>query len=84
MINRLWRALMKKFFNSRRKKEFDTSGIEALALFDFEAQSMRELSFEEGDVIWVTSRPRTTVPAWWKGHLNGRSGLLPSNYVTVL
>jgi len=75
-------VIKKRFFSKR--KGWDREGIEALALYDFVGESRRDLSFCEGDIIWVTSRPRTAVPSWWKGSLNGRSGLLPSNFVQVL
>lgn len=86
LINRLWRMIRKRLFSNNNKRGWTREGIEALALFDFVGENIRDLSFSEGDIIWVTSRPRTTttLPTWWKGSLNGRSGLLPSNYVQVL
>ena len=38
-----------------------------------------ELEFKRGDVIEVLER---NDDGWWKGSLNGRQGIFPSNYVT--
>lgn len=39
-----------------------------------------ELSFDEGDVIYVTEQEGE----WWKGSVNGRTGILPANYGTSI
>lgn len=49
------------------------------ALYDYNAQQQDELSFEEGDLLYVFDM--TSDPNWWKARCNRRSGLIPSNYV---
>ncbi|XP_070491973.1 intersectin-1 isoform X2 [Chironomus tepperi] len=48
------------------------------AMYPYRALNDDELSFEPDDIISVTSRDE---PDWWKGELNGITGLFPSNYV---
>lgn len=55
-------------------------GKKARGLFDFVAQEPNELSFKFNDVIII----HTQNGDWWEGELNGRRGLLPSNYVQLL
>nr|CAH7740527.1 unnamed protein product [Callosobruchus chinensis] len=52
-----------------------------IALFPYTAANPDELTFSKDDIISVTARDEE---AWWKGELNGVSGLFPSNYVTPL
>jgi hypothetical protein len=52
----------------------------AQALFDFVAQEDNELSFKFNDIIIIHNMKGD----WWEGELNGRRGLLPSNYVKLL
>lgn len=48
------------------------------AMYPYKALNDDELSFEPDDIISVLSRDE---PDWWKGELNGVTGLFPSNYV---
>ncbi|XP_050307151.1 intersectin-1 isoform X3 [Anthonomus grandis grandis] len=52
-----------------------------IALYPYTAQNPDELSFLKDDIINVTAREEE---AWWRGELNGVSGLFPSNYVAPL
>ncbi|XP_031369761.1 intersectin-1 isoform X9 [Apis dorsata] len=52
-----------------------------MALYPYQAQNEDELSFEKGDVITVLAKDEA---AWWKGELNGISGVFPSNYVSSM
>ncbi|KAL6445061.1 hypothetical protein ACFW04_002162 [Cataglyphis niger] len=52
-----------------------------MALYPYQAQNEDELSFEKGDVISVLAKEET---AWWRGELNGVSGVFPSNYVSPM
>lgn len=52
-----------------------------VALYPYTASNPDELSFNKDDIISVTAREEE---AWWRGELNGVSGLFPSNYVTPL
>ncbi|XP_055856493.1 intersectin-1 isoform X2 [Episyrphus balteatus] len=49
-----------------------------IALYAYKAQNDDELSFDKDDIISVLGRDE---PDWWRGELNGLSGLFPSNYV---
>ena len=48
------------------------------ALYAYGGQHDEELAFEAGDIINLISKDEE---AWWKGELNGRTGVFPSNYV---
>jgi hypothetical protein len=49
------------------------------ALYKYTAQYMDELSFQEGDLLYVFDE--VTDPNWWKARCGNRIGLIPSNYV---
>uniref|UniRef100_A0A669AZQ7 Intersectin 1 (SH3 domain protein) n=1 Tax=Oreochromis niloticus TaxID=8128 RepID=A0A669AZQ7_ORENI len=63
---------------------FPVSGPEALCqvigMYDYVAQNDDELAFQKGQVITVLNKDDCD---WWKGELNGREGLFPSNYVKL-
>ena len=48
------------------------------ALHTFEPTEAGELAYERGDVIKVVDRGYKD---WWRGHLKGRTGIFPVNYV---
>lgn len=52
-----------------------------MALYPYKAQNDDELNFEKGDVIVVLSKDEES---WWRGELNGSSGVFPSNYVSSM
>ncbi|XP_065337231.1 osteoclast-stimulating factor 1-like [Cloeon dipterum] len=49
------------------------------ALYAYTAQSADELTFQEGDVLYVFDQ--ITDPNWWKAKCGSNIGLIPSNYV---
>lgn len=49
------------------------------ALYNYTAQLADELSFQEGDLLYVFDQ--VTDPNWWKARCGNRTGLIPSNYV---
>lgn len=49
-------------------------------MYDYVAQNDDELAFQKGQVITVLNKDDCD---WWKGELNGREGLFPSNYVKL-
>ena len=51
-----------------------------LALYTYTAQSADELSFHKGSVITILDKEGE----WWKGEVNNKTGLFPSNYVQPL
>lgn len=48
------------------------------ALFKYDAQGPDEVSLEEGDIIYVSEQHES---GWWRATVNGKSGLIPGNYV---
>ncbi|XP_050095618.1 uncharacterized protein LOC126577765 isoform X3 [Anopheles aquasalis] len=53
----------------------------ARALYNFQGQSMRELSFRKGDIIYLR---RQIDKNWYEGEHNATVGLLPANYIEIL
>ena len=53
----------------------------AKALYTFNGQTPRELSFRKGEMIHVR---RQIDNNWYEGELHGRIGLFPYNYVEVI
>ncbi|XP_020620179.1 intersectin-1-like isoform X2 [Orbicella faveolata] len=53
---------------------------QVLAMFPYTAQNADELTFYKGSVINVVSKDGE----WWKGEMNGQTGMFPSNYVQPL
>lgn len=72
--------------NSGRNTPVSASKVEisetvldkVIALYPYKALNDDELSFEKDDIIAVMGRDE---PEWWRGELNGTTGLFPSNYV---
>ena len=52
----------------------------ARAIYDYEARASDELSFKRHDIIQVLGRDEED-EGWYRGVLNGRTGLFPNNYV---
>ena len=55
-----------------------SSGPMLKALFPYQGQQEDELNFDEGAIIKLVSKEEE---AWWKGELDGKVGVFPSNYV---
>jgi len=55
----------------------DGAVIMARALHSYTAAQPGDLTFKKGDVITIFNKDQD----WWIGHLNGRIGIVPSNYV---
>jgi len=53
----------------------------ARALYDFAGQQPGDLVFKAGDVIEIVSRDEEL---WWKGSLNGATGMVPTTYVELI
>ena len=56
-------------------------GFKAKALYDFVAESGKELSFQRGNILTVTGDVDDN---WLKGELGGRSGIFPGSYVEFI
>ena len=50
----------------------------ALAIYDYNADKEDELTFQEGQVIYVLKK---NDDGWWEGVMDGITGLFPGNYV---
>ena len=53
----------------------------AEALYDYNGQSPSDLTIHRGDIIQLTELINDD---WWKGTLNGQTGIFPRNYVKKL
>lgn len=58
----------------------DADVFEAIAGFDYEARSERELSFKQGDSLLLFKQVSAD---WWEGAHQGKDGLIPDNYVHI-
>ncbi|KAM3863358.1 sorbin and SH3 domain-containing protein 1 [Diretmus argenteus] len=66
--------------NTEKRK----SGVErtpALARFDFRAESLKELPFQKGDIVYII---RQVDQNWYEGEHHGRVGIFPRSYVELL
>ncbi|XP_071965038.1 osteoclast-stimulating factor 1-like [Antedon mediterranea] len=50
------------------------------ALYAYEAQFNDELSFDEGDILYILDMSNDS---WWKARSGKKTGLIPSNYVEM-
>jgi len=56
-------------------------GLEAVALYDFQAQGDDELTVAEGDTMWIIEQDSDE---WWKcRNVQGEEGVVPASYVEV-
>uniref|UniRef100_A0A671QCL2 Sorbin and SH3 domain-containing protein 1-like n=1 Tax=Sinocyclocheilus anshuiensis TaxID=1608454 RepID=A0A671QCL2_9TELE len=53
----------------------------ALARFDFRAESLKELPFQKGDIVYIY---RQVDQNWFEGEHHGRVGIFPRNYIEIL
>ncbi|XP_056135301.1 intersectin-2b [Lampris incognitus] len=53
---------------------------QVIAMYDYTAANEDEMSFSKGQLINVLDR---NDPDWWKGEINGVTGLFPTNYVKM-
>ncbi|KAM9726640.1 sorbin and SH3 domain-containing protein 1 isoform 10-T11 [Menidia menidia] len=66
--------------NAEKRK----SGLErtpAMARFDFRAESLKELPFQKGDIVYII---RQVDQNWYEGEHHGRVGIFPRSYVELL
>ncbi|XP_061099311.1 CD2-associated protein isoform X2 [Conger conger] len=53
------------------------------ATFAFESSNEDELSLKEGDIISILTK-ESGEPGWWRGEVNGKEGVFPDNFVTLI
>lgn len=59
------------------------TGRRCRCVYQFDGQETGDLSIKPDDVITI-SATQDLAQAWWRGTLNGRSGIFPANYVQLL
>nr|KAF6461039.1 sorbin and SH3 domain containing 2 [Molossus molossus] len=59
----------------------DKEKLPAKAVYDFKAQTSKELSFKKGDTVYIL---RKIDQNWYEGELQGRVGIFPISYVEKL
>lgn len=47
-------------------------------MFPYEAQTAEEISFQEGEVLFIYEKDD---PSWWLARGTGKIGIIPSNYI---
>ncbi|TSO67474.1 Intersectin-2 [Bagarius yarrelli] len=66
--------------NSGKSTPATAPAVQVIAVYDYTAANQDELSFSKSQLINVLDR---NDPDWWKGEINGVTGLIPSNYVKL-
>ncbi|KAI0296116.1 hypothetical protein B0F90DRAFT_1116027 [Multifurca ochricompacta] len=57
----------------------EVEGLEAVALYDFQAQGDDELTVAEGDALWIIEKDGDE---WWKcRNVKGDEGVVPASYI---
>jgi hypothetical protein len=57
----------------------ESINLTATAIFDFYPSRVEEIGFNKGDVLEI----EMLEGVWWRGTLNGKTGLIPNNYVRI-
>ncbi|XP_016366145.1 sorbin and SH3 domain-containing protein 1-like, partial [Sinocyclocheilus rhinocerous] len=66
---------------NEKEKRKTIERIPALARFDFRAESLKELPFQKGDIVYIY---RQVDQNWFEGEHHGRVGIFPHSYVELL
>ncbi|XP_061227537.1 sorbin and SH3 domain-containing protein 2 isoform X6 [Neopsephotus bourkii] len=64
-----------------RRGNTDKEKLPARAVYDFKAQTSKELSFKKGDTVYIL---RKIDQNWYEGEHHGRVGIFPISYVEKL
>ncbi|XP_041032513.1 sorbin and SH3 domain-containing protein 1-like isoform X17 [Carcharodon carcharias] len=64
-----------------RRRQEDKEMLPARAKFDFKAQSLKELPFQKGDIVYIY---RQIDQNWYEGEHHGRVGIFPRSYIELL
>uniref|UniRef100_A0A672UHD5 Sorbin and SH3 domain containing 2 n=1 Tax=Strigops habroptila TaxID=2489341 RepID=A0A672UHD5_STRHB len=64
-----------------RRGNSDKEKLPARAVYDFKAQTSKELSFKKGDTVYIL---RKIDQNWYEGEHHGRVGIFPISYVEKL
>ncbi|XP_055086190.1 intersectin-2b [Periophthalmus magnuspinnatus] len=66
--------------NSGKSTPASQPVCQVIAIYDYKAANGDELSFSKSQLINVLDK---NDPDWWKGEINGVTGLVPTNYVRL-
>ncbi|XP_028329263.1 intersectin-2b isoform X2 [Gouania willdenowi] len=66
--------------NSGKSTPASQAVCQVIAIYDYSAANQDEISFSKGQLINVLDKSN---PDWWKGEINGATGLFPFNYVKL-
>ncbi|XP_074522981.1 intersectin-2b [Halichoeres trimaculatus] len=66
--------------NSGKSTPAPQAVCQVIAIYDYTAANGDEMSFSKGQLINVLDK---NDPDWWKGEINGTTGLFPTNYVKL-
>ncbi|XP_048126415.1 sorbin and SH3 domain-containing protein 1 [Alosa alosa] len=67
--------------NDSEKRKSGPERTPALAKFDFRAETLKELPFQKGDIVYIY---RQVDQNWYEGEHHGRVGIFPRSYVELL
>ncbi|KAL2083237.1 hypothetical protein ACEWY4_021010 [Coilia grayii] len=67
--------------NDTEKRKSGPERTPALAKFDFKAETLKELPFQKGDIVYIY---RQVDQNWYEGEHHGRVGIFPRSYVELL
>uniref|UniRef100_A0AAZ3RK91 Sorbin and SH3 domain-containing protein 1 n=1 Tax=Oncorhynchus tshawytscha TaxID=74940 RepID=A0AAZ3RK91_ONCTS len=67
--------------NDTDKRKSGSERTPALARFDFRAETLKELPFQKGDIVYII---RQVDNNWFEGEHHGRVGIFPRSYVELL
>uniref|UniRef100_A0A8C7SGI7 Sorbin and SH3 domain containing 1 n=2 Tax=Oncorhynchus mykiss TaxID=8022 RepID=A0A8C7SGI7_ONCMY len=67
--------------NDADKRKSGSERTPALARFDFRAETLKELPFQKGDIVYII---RQVDNNWFEGEHHGRVGIFPRSYVELL
>ncbi|XP_051646610.1 sorbin and SH3 domain-containing protein 2 isoform X11 [Manacus candei] len=70
-----------RFTPRERRGTTDKEKLPARAVYDFKAQTSKELSFKKGDTVYIL---RKIDQNWYEGEHHGRVGIFPISYVEKL
>ncbi|XP_036402499.1 sorbin and SH3 domain-containing protein 1 isoform X1 [Megalops cyprinoides] len=67
--------------DNTEKRKSGSERTPALAKFDFKAETLKELPFQKGDIVYIC---RQIDQNWYEGEHHGRVGIFPRSYVELL
>ena len=58
----------------------EPDSYEALAQYDFNGRTEKELTFRKGDILELFKKVSAD---WWEGAMHKRKGLIPDKYIHI-